>query len=78
MPVVAPGETVCEMMIPASKVGLIIGKLFLFLKKPFSHQTKNKDIKIQVKVIQTLWSLMKWITCFVQSNSPAQRCACQV
>ncbi|KAK3732852.1 hypothetical protein QZH41_012356 [Actinostola sp. cb2023] len=26
VPVVAPGEQVCEMMIPASKVGLIIGK----------------------------------------------------
>jgi len=27
LPVVAPGEQVIEMMIPASKVGLIIGKL---------------------------------------------------
>ena len=26
LPVVAPGEQVIEMMIPASKVGLIIGK----------------------------------------------------
>ena len=29
LPVVAPGEQVIEMMIPASKVGLIIGKLLI-------------------------------------------------
>ena len=31
LPVVAPGEQVIEIMIPASKVGLIIGKLLLSL-----------------------------------------------
>ena len=31
LPVVAPGEQVIEIMIPASKVGLIIGKLLVSL-----------------------------------------------
>jgi len=38
LPVVAPGEQVIELMIPASKVGLIIGKT----STHFSHPSKEE------------------------------------
>lgn len=40
LPVVAPGEQVIEMMIPASKVGLIIGK-FRKAQPLFLHVHQN-------------------------------------
>lgn len=45
LPVVAPGEQVIEIMIPASKVGLIIGKLLVSLFDNYLREISAVHLK---------------------------------
>ena len=46
LPVVAPGETVIEVMIPASKVGLIIGKFGIITVESCLAERQKKSARL--------------------------------